>query len=125
MIVPYALDQHFWARRIHELGLGGPPVPFKRLTADALFSSITAALDSDVTRRALEMGLLIKSKGDGIEAAVKWFKQAVERKVKIDSNHVTSSGFWFGISLFRRRDFVGLGMLSLFSLSFFGVYSYW
>ncbi|MEV0522211.1 glycosyltransferase [Streptomyces sp. NPDC050439] len=44
--VPVQLDQHFWATRLHTLGLAPRPLRFQRLTAERLTQAITAAVHS-------------------------------------------------------------------------------
>lgn len=41
---PIYADQPLWGRRVAELGLGPPPVPFRRLTAERLSAAVRAAL---------------------------------------------------------------------------------
>jgi UDP:flavonoid glycosyltransferase YjiC (YdhE family) len=41
--VPVALDQHFWARRVHKLGAATRPVPTQRLTGSALGAALADA----------------------------------------------------------------------------------
>jgi sterol 3beta-glucosyltransferase len=43
---PIYADQPLWARQVAKLGLGPPPVPFRRLTADRLAAAIRDALDT-------------------------------------------------------------------------------
>jgi UDP:flavonoid glycosyltransferase YjiC (YdhE family) len=57
VIVPFFGDQHFWARRVHRMGLGPEPVPRRRLTEDKLAAAIAQALDDKAIRsRAARMG---------------------------------------------------------------------
>ncbi|MEU1116931.1 MULTISPECIES: glycosyltransferase [unclassified Streptomyces] len=48
--VPVQLDQHFWANRLHGLGLSPRPLRFQRLTAPSLAQAITVAVHSPVLR---------------------------------------------------------------------------
>ncbi|MBT2470003.1 glycosyltransferase family 1 protein [Streptomyces sp. ISL-66] len=41
--VPVQLDQHFWAARLHSLGVSGPPIRYQRLTATRLAAAVSAA----------------------------------------------------------------------------------
>jgi sterol 3beta-glucosyltransferase len=51
------LDQFYWARRVSRLGLGPPPLPRVRLTAQRLAATLDAMLDNEVlTDRARELG---------------------------------------------------------------------
>ncbi|MCB5182580.1 glycosyltransferase [Streptomyces antimicrobicus] len=42
--VPVQLDQHFWAARLTALGAAPRPVPYRRLTAEALAAALRAAV---------------------------------------------------------------------------------
>ncbi|GKT43551.1 sterol 3-beta-glucosyltransferase UGT80B1 [Colletotrichum spaethianum] len=48
VVVPFFGDQPFWGQMIARAGAGPAPVPFKKMTADTLASSITFALKPDV-----------------------------------------------------------------------------
>lgn len=51
--VPVQLDQHFWAARLHGLGVSPRPLRYQRLTAERLSDAITAAVrDSALRGRA-------------------------------------------------------------------------
>ncbi len=57
ILVPHLLDQHYWARRVQQLGLGGPPIRRSRLSADRLADAIAATLENDfVAERARDLG---------------------------------------------------------------------
>lgn len=45
LAVPSLGDQHYWGRRLHELGVGPAPLRRKELTVEALSSAIRAMLD--------------------------------------------------------------------------------
>jgi sterol 3beta-glucosyltransferase len=68
--VPFLADQPFWAERIHRIGAGPPPLPFKDLDADRLATAIRAALDEPGYRvRALELARVLESE-DGAAAVL-------------------------------------------------------
>lgn len=48
--VPVQLDQHFWAARLHALGVAPRPLRFQRLTARRLADAVTAAVHSPALR---------------------------------------------------------------------------
>jgi sterol 3beta-glucosyltransferase len=59
--VPVALDQPFWAQRLHRIGAATRPVPASRLTAQRLAQAVEEALHSDpMKRRAAEIGARIR-----------------------------------------------------------------
>lgn len=45
VVVPYCLDQMFWARRMHRVGVAPPAIPRHKLTAGNLARAIRRALD--------------------------------------------------------------------------------
>jgi sterol 3beta-glucosyltransferase len=69
VVVPHAVDQPMWGRRIAELGAGPQPIPRKQLTAEALAAAISAALHGDVRARADALGRRIRAE-DGVAKAV-------------------------------------------------------
>jgi vancomycin aglycone glucosyltransferase len=57
VVVPHLLDQHYWGARVVDLGLGPPPLPRRRLSADALAGALASLRDNDlVADRAAELG---------------------------------------------------------------------
>jgi UDP:flavonoid glycosyltransferase YjiC (YdhE family) len=55
--VPHVLDQFYWARRIHVLGVGPPPIPRRQLSGERLAAALAATLDNELVReRARELG---------------------------------------------------------------------
>ena len=77
VIVPHIIDQHLWAKRVHELGVGPAPIPRAKLTAEGLAESITQ-VTSDVAmrERAAKLGEQIRAEPDGVENAVKLIEKA-------------------------------------------------
>lgn len=64
IILPFALDQHAWAQRAFELGVGAKPLPAKRLTADGLAEAIRFAVREEVVEKTRALGERItKEKG--------------------------------------------------------------
>ncbi|MFD0417791.1 glycosyltransferase [Streptomyces sp. NPDC127108] len=54
--VPVQLDQHFWAARLHTLGVAPRPLSYRRLTVRRLADAITAAVhDSGLRARARDL----------------------------------------------------------------------
>jgi len=55
--IPHVLDQFYFARRVHELGVGPPAIPRKRLTVSRLAEALRATLDNEhLADRASELG---------------------------------------------------------------------
>ncbi|MEV8532724.1 glycosyltransferase [Streptomyces sp. NPDC051211] len=69
--VPVQLDQHFWAARLHRLGVAPRPLRYQRLTAEALAASIRAALAVPAQRpRALAAALATEDGAAPVLAAL-------------------------------------------------------
>jgi vancomycin aglycone glucosyltransferase len=57
IVVPHLLDQFYWGSRVVDLGLGPPPIPRRRLTAERLADAIASLRDNElVSARAAETG---------------------------------------------------------------------
>jgi UDP:flavonoid glycosyltransferase YjiC (YdhE family) len=57
IVVPHLLDQFYFARRVHELGVGPPAIPRKRLTVSRLVETLRATLDNEhLAERAADLG---------------------------------------------------------------------
>jgi sterol 3beta-glucosyltransferase len=70
VVVPFLFDQFYWGRRVHALGVGPRPVPFRALSARRLGGAIAAAVTDDgMRRRAAALGAAVRAEG-GVEAAV-------------------------------------------------------
>ncbi len=70
VVVPFGVDQPFWASRVVALGAGPAPVPRRRLTAAALAAALRVAVTDDAMRgRAAALGRRIRAE-DGVGAAV-------------------------------------------------------
>ena len=75
IIVPFILDQPFWGKRVHAMGLGPEPVPQKKLSADRLANAIRSAVsDRKIQAQANAIGKAIRAE-DGIANAVAVVKQ--------------------------------------------------
>jgi UDP:flavonoid glycosyltransferase YjiC (YdhE family) len=73
VIVPFFVDQPFWARRVYELGAGPRPIPRKQLSSDNLSEAITIATsDPLMKRRATWLAKRIRAER-GVECAVDLF----------------------------------------------------
>ena len=55
IIVPFTMEQHFWAARFHSLGLAPAPIPIEQLTSELLAEAIkTAITDPALQNRVRE-----------------------------------------------------------------------
>jgi sterol 3beta-glucosyltransferase len=71
IVIPFAGDQPFWARRVKALGVGPDPIPRSHLTADRLADAISVAVMSEpIRRRAARLGQIIRAE-DGVGNAVR------------------------------------------------------
>ena len=69
VVLPLAVDQHFWARRVHASGAGPAPLSARALTADQVASAVRQALESDSIRRlGAEFGEAIRSEPGVLKA---------------------------------------------------------
>jgi sterol 3beta-glucosyltransferase len=74
ILIPFGMDQHFWAQRILDLGVGPPPISRGKLTPSGLAQAILAAVDDqDMRDRAARLGEQIRAE-DGIGQAVEAFQ---------------------------------------------------
>jgi UDP:flavonoid glycosyltransferase YjiC (YdhE family) len=71
LCVPYiSLDQGFWGWRIADLGVGLPPIPSNRLTAENLAEAITTLVsDRSIQQRAAVLGEKIRAEDGVMQAA--------------------------------------------------------
>jgi len=78
---PIAVDQWFWARRIHQLGVGPPHLsqrPLKKFTADKLAQGIQTMVDDKaMQQRAEALGKELE-KEDGEGKAVEFINRQIE-----------------------------------------------
>jgi sterol 3beta-glucosyltransferase len=77
VIVPFGLDQSFWARRLQGLGAGTEPLDSKRLTAEQLATAIRRAVDDTQLRTsAAELGDKVRAE-DGVGNAIAVIERVV------------------------------------------------
>lgn len=67
VVVPQVYDQHYWARRVHDLGIGAAHAPGTP-TADSLTSALKHALQPDVAARARAVAAEVRTDGAGAAA---------------------------------------------------------
>lgn len=68
VVIPFSNDQFAWGQRICELGVGAPPIPRKKLTAENLAQAIEFALGEKLKNAAAELGVKIRRE-NGAQAA--------------------------------------------------------
>lgn len=70
VIIPFFVDQPFWASRVHQLGAGPKPIPRRRLTSERLAVALREATESrEMAAAAARIGERIRAE-DGIATAV-------------------------------------------------------
>jgi UDP:flavonoid glycosyltransferase YjiC (YdhE family) len=74
IVVPFTMDQPFWALRVATLGVGPPPIPRTHLTRDRLAAALRRTVDdAPMQARAAALGALIRAE-DGVAQAVAHFR---------------------------------------------------
>lgn len=77
IVIPHFGDQHFWGRRVAELGAGPEPISRKKLSAERLAQAIyTATHDRAMQERAITIGAQIRAE-DGINRAIEVIRQHI------------------------------------------------
>jgi sterol 3beta-glucosyltransferase len=75
LLVPFTLDQPFWAWRLRQLGISPSPIPRKQLTADKLADGLVCAVsDAKMRAAAADIGERVRSE-DGVANAVEVFEK--------------------------------------------------
>jgi sterol 3beta-glucosyltransferase len=75
VVVPYFLDNYFWGRQLHAMGVAPRPLPRKQLSAQQLAGAISAAAtDAKLRARAQAVGERVQAE-DGVAKAVAVFEQ--------------------------------------------------
>ena len=69
VVVPFGMDQPFWASRVAALGAGPAPLPRRRLTVEALSDALRATTQPAMRARAAEVGRVLRTE-DGVRRAV-------------------------------------------------------
>lgn len=80
VVVPFFGDQPFWGQMIAQVGAGPVPVPFKKMTAETLATSITFALKPEVQTAVQEMAHQISQEDGSGDAA-----QDINARIGIDN----------------------------------------
>ncbi|XP_031744212.1 sterol 3-beta-glucosyltransferase UGT80A2 isoform X6 [Cucumis sativus] len=81
-IVPFFGDQPFWGERVHDRGVGPPPIPVDEFSLQRLVNAINYMLDPKVKERAVLLAKVLENE-DGVEGAVRaFFRQLSRRKLE-------------------------------------------
>lgn len=69
IIIPFANDQHAWAHRAYDLGVGSKPIPIKKLTSDNLAEAIKYALQDKIVENAKKLAIDISTENGARDCA--------------------------------------------------------
>jgi UDP:flavonoid glycosyltransferase YjiC (YdhE family) len=75
-VVSHMGDQHYWGRRVHELGAGPPPLHRSRLTTGRLAALLGGLTVPSTRRTAAELGAALQAE-DGVASAVAFLEEAL------------------------------------------------
>ncbi|NLY42392.1 MAG: glycosyltransferase family 1 protein [Clostridiaceae bacterium] len=78
MIIPFSVDQTFWAKRLYRFGYGLKPMREKEVTEEALAKAFSDMDDSKVIRRAEDIAVIINSE-NAIVDTVKYLTEIIKR----------------------------------------------
>lgn len=78
VVLPFTMDQPFFARRVHEIGVGSAPVPTTEASTARLRAALTEALAPRVVARAGSVGRIVQGE-DGVGGAVAVIEQGLRR----------------------------------------------
>lgn len=79
IVLPFIADQHFWAQRIAELGVGTEPLKHKQLSVEQALQAVrTVTQDQAMRKRAVMLGEKVQQE-HGVEEAVQAFGRAMRR----------------------------------------------
>jgi sterol 3beta-glucosyltransferase len=69
IIIPFANDQHAWAHRAYDLGVGSKAIPIKTLTSDNLAEAINFALQDKIVANAKTLAKNISTENGARDCA--------------------------------------------------------
>ncbi|CAL5404013.1 unnamed protein product [Camellia sinensis] len=78
-VVPFFGDQPFWGERVHDRGIGPPPIPIEEFSLEKLVNAIHFMLDPMVKQRAIELAKAMENE-DGATGAVNAFYKHFPRE---------------------------------------------
>lgn len=85
VVLPFTMDQPFFARRVHEIGVGPVPVPAPEATPERLRDALRSVLEPTVGDRAAAVGRLVRAER-GVDGAV----DLIERELLGRAAHLDS-----------------------------------
>jgi sterol 3beta-glucosyltransferase len=92
--MPFLGDQFFWARQIHALGCGPPPLDRKTLTVEHLAETLADLVDNRTYRqRAQALGARLLAES-GADKAAEWIEQQFTSNVPAGLTSETQQGVY-------------------------------
>ncbi|KAI9155715.1 squalene cyclase [Paramyrothecium foliicola] len=80
LVLPFFLDQNFWAAKTHDLGLGPAPIPFRDTTEDNLVASMRKLLSPGAhLERCRELSTKLSNEQDGAEVVADMLESQIKR----------------------------------------------
>jgi len=78
-IVPFGVDQPFWAWRVAKIGVGCVPIPRKKLTGDNLAEAFTRMSNDETMKRlAFKLGEELRGE-DGVAKGIDYIENFIEK----------------------------------------------
>ncbi|WP_109474105.1 glycosyltransferase [Ornithinimicrobium cavernae] len=78
LVLPFTMDQPFFARRVHEIGVGAAPVPTPEATPQRLRAALTELRSARVAATAATVARVVRGE-DGVGGAVAVIEQELAR----------------------------------------------
>lgn len=78
IVIPHAIDQPFWAKRVAAIGAGPTPIDLAKLSVETLSAALAQTEDAALRAHAREIGRLIRAE-DGVGTAVQLIEQHAYR----------------------------------------------
>jgi vancomycin aglycone glucosyltransferase len=70
VVIPHVMDQHYWAHRVYELGLGPEPPSYRRLSSRTLTSALRETIGSSaITEKARSLSAKLDGRDGAVELA--------------------------------------------------------
>jgi sterol 3beta-glucosyltransferase len=81
IVIPFIGEQLFWGVRLQQLGLAVKPLPFKKVTAQALADAIDATLSTKGYRNRAQQASQTMQANHGVARAIELLQTRVGRKI--------------------------------------------
>lgn len=78
VVLPFTMDQPFFGWRVHEIGVGAPPVPTPEASLARLRAALTSARTPSIVERAGHVGELVRAE-NGVTGCVAEIERALVR----------------------------------------------